>query len=166
MGRPALFKKGALTAAERQRRRRQRLRRERSDELQKIAAQRAADDRLNEYIPYPPGITYWELVPVQTPEGPREMWLPNVKPLARIAHDELTDEEIVGLVQDLVRISKARGLEIPWATLAPRSSAGVMVCDREQWRPRRAPNSAEDGKPVARKKERTASRRRSARMES
>jgi len=133
MGRPPLFKEGALTAAERQRRRRKRLRRERSDELQKIATRRDAAESLKDYIPYPPGITYWELVPVQTPEGPRKTWLPNVKPLARIAHDELTDEEIVGVVQDLIRISKARGLEIPWATLAPRSSAGVMVCYREQW---------------------------------
>ena len=115
-----------MTTAERQRRRRKRLRRERTNEQQKIAAQRAADDRLNEYIPYPPGITYWELVPVQTPEGPREMWLPNVKPLARIAHDKLTDEDIVGLMQDLIGIAKTRGLEIPWATLTPRCAAGAM----------------------------------------
>jgi hypothetical protein len=72
-----------FTAAERQRRRRKRLRRERSDELQKIATRRDAAESLKAYIPYPPGITYWELVPVQTPEGPRETWLPNMTWSAR-----------------------------------------------------------------------------------
>jgi hypothetical protein len=115
-----------MTTAERQRRRRKRLRRERTNEQQKIAARPAADERPKEHIPYPPGITYWELVPVQTTEGPREMWLPNVKPLARIAHDKLTDEDIVGLMQDLIGIAKTRGLEIPWATLTPRCAAGAM----------------------------------------
>jgi hypothetical protein len=53
----------------------------------------------------PPGITYWDLVDVITPNGKGRVWAPRTKPMARISHTELTDGEIVGLLQDLKRIT-------------------------------------------------------------
>jgi hypothetical protein len=111
-GRPPLRKKGAFTDAERQRRRRQKLRRERSDELQRIAARRMADQKLLEYVPYPPGVSYWITVKVQTADGEREVWSPQVKPPAQITHSELTDEEVLGLLRQIIDMAKRRGLAV------------------------------------------------------
>jgi hypothetical protein len=97
MGRPPIRKKGAMTAADRQRRRRK-------------PSRERAEQILKQYIPMPPGISYWDQVEVETPEGPRKVWTPRVKPLASIAHNELTDEEILELLRQLKALARQRNL--------------------------------------------------------
>jgi hypothetical protein len=80
----------------------------------------------------PPDITYWDLVDVITPNGKGRVWAPRTKPMARISHTELTDGEIVGLLQDLKRIVLMRGLTVDWDNLQPRDQAGVMECSAEE----------------------------------
>jgi hypothetical protein len=80
----------------------------------------------------PPGITYWDLVDVITPNGKGRVWAPRTKPMARISHTELTDTEIVGLLQDLKRIVLKRGLTVDWDSLQPRDQTGVMECSPDQ----------------------------------
>jgi hypothetical protein len=61
-------RQGAFTAGERQRRRRKKLRQARSAELNRMHARKARDEEAKQYIPSPPGITYWRKVTLQNGE--------------------------------------------------------------------------------------------------
>ena len=79
-------KKGASTAAERQARRRKRLRKTRSAVLNRQRAHKARDQQAEQYIPYPPGITYWRKVTLRAGET-TEIMQPKTQPLPSIAGD-------------------------------------------------------------------------------
>lgn len=110
MGRPPILKRGAMTAAERQRRRRRRLKKEQRERVGKATAARHRDEQAEKYIPYPPGITYWEKVRVQTAEGEREIFPPTTKPLAACRRD-LDDNDIAALLDGLHKeMDRRRGV--------------------------------------------------------
>jgi hypothetical protein len=96
-----------------------------------IAFNAAPGTIVRQYIPMPPGIVYYDLVEV-TPDGQQKVWVPLGKPMARIAHNSsdevLTDEEIIGLLQDLKRVVIKRGLAVDWDNLEPRSATGIADC--------------------------------------
>ncbi len=98
-----------MTDAERQHRRRKKLRRERSDELKKKYRAIARDKQAENYMPYPPGITYWKTVVVQTTDGEREIFAPKTRPLAACSTD-LEDDDILSLLFRLRKEAKRRGL--------------------------------------------------------
>lgn len=111
MGRKPIGKR-AMTPAERQRRRRKKLKRERSAEARRKERLRRRDEHALEYQTMPPGVTYWREVTVQTDEGEREVFAPVTRPLA-VCETALDDEEVRQLLRQLVRMAKARGIEIP-----------------------------------------------------
>jgi hypothetical protein len=114
MGRPTIFKKGAQTAAERQKRHRAKIRRQQladgkrdlSEERRKRLAERGQG-----YIPAPPGITYWREVTVVTPQGERKIRAPVTQPLASIATSDLRDADIAALIYVLQREQRVRAGE-------------------------------------------------------
>ncbi len=109
MGRPPVGKK-AMTPAERQRRRRKNLKRAERSERERAAIARARYESDKAYIPYPPGVHYWERLRVTTESGAIvEIWSPKRKPLAAI-HDGLDDEAVLALLDQLHGIAKKRGL--------------------------------------------------------
>ena len=108
MGRPPI-KKTAMTAAERQRRRRARLRREQGAAVTKAKRAKARDNAQANYMPMPPGLTYWRKVKVQTAEGEQEIWHPTTRPIATLP-DDLSDDDIRSLLAQLAEMVRARGL--------------------------------------------------------
>ena len=108
MGRPPLRKKGAFTAAERQARRRKRLRKTRSAVLNRQRARKARDQQAEQYIPYPPGITYWRKVTLRAGET-TEIMRSKTQPLPSIAGD-LEDDEIRSLLEQITKLARKRGL--------------------------------------------------------
>jgi hypothetical protein len=114
MGRPTIFKKGALTPAERQKRHRAKIRRQEhalgkqafiEDKRKRLAALGQG------YIPAPPGITYWRRMTVITPQGERKVYAPVTQPLASIATAELRDVDIAALIHVLQREQRVRAGE-------------------------------------------------------
>jgi hypothetical protein len=110
-GRPTLFKRGAMTAAERQKRHRKRNRKQRTDEVVRMERFMRREENAKNYIPSPPGITYWRKVRFRPNEEVEEM-LPTTRPLAQCDHD-LDDEEVLALLDQLEKIARARGLTLP-----------------------------------------------------
>ena len=109
MGHKAIGRK-AMTAAERQARRRKRLRKTRATELNHKLRLQARDARALAYIPMPPGITYWVTVKVKTPADEiTEVWSPRTRPLAAIAVD-LTDEDVRALLKQITDLARKRKL--------------------------------------------------------
>jgi hypothetical protein len=109
MGRPTLFKKGALTPAERQKRHRKKLKAERSGEVRKRIANRQREEEALQYLPAPPGITYYREVTIRPEHVGRTVWRPTRRPLAR-CDNYLEDEEIIGLLCELKYHVLKRGL--------------------------------------------------------
>jgi hypothetical protein len=106
MGRRPIFKKGAMSDAERQRRRRKKLRRQRTAEIVKRERwQRRAKNTKN-LVPYPPGITRWRKVEIKPGITISQAV---TQPLAACWRD-LTNEEISALLIQLIRLAIRRGL--------------------------------------------------------
>ena len=99
-----------MTPAERQRRRRKRLKKERTTEAKRLARLMRRDKNALAYIPAPPGITYWRQVTVLTNDGEKEIWTPTTRPLATCG--SLEDDELQSLIRQLHRIARKRGLAI------------------------------------------------------
>ncbi|HJZ89692.1 MAG TPA: hypothetical protein VKE40_02395 [Gemmataceae bacterium] len=78
MGRKPVGKK-AMTDAERQRRRRKRLRKEKLKLGKKALREQERLKAAEEYIPTPPGVTYFRELVVQTAEGERTVWVPTAR---------------------------------------------------------------------------------------
>ena len=108
MGRKPIGRR-AMTPVERQRRHRKRLRKEKTAHALKIEAARQRQISAEKYIPYPPGITYYEKVSVITPEGEQTIFVPKTRPLAA-CRDDLEDEDVVALLDQLEKIAKGLGL--------------------------------------------------------
>ena len=106
MGRNPIGKK-PMTPAERQRRRRVRLKKERSAEVRKKLAAKRRDERALSYRPMTPGITVWRKVRIKAHEE-LEIWQPKSRPLAAI--HELEDDDILVLLRDLQILATERGL--------------------------------------------------------
>ena len=71
--------KRAMTPAERQQKRRKRRKRLKKEKLalgRKAERQRQLLKAADDYLPTPPGITYWRKVTVVTPQGERDVWSP------------------------------------------------------------------------------------------
>jgi hypothetical protein len=106
--------KRAMAPAERQQKRRKRLRKEKLATGHKAEKQRRLLKAAADFMPMPPGITYWRKVTVTTPELEREVWTPTTQPLAAIdMHDGLSvlaDEDISRLLQALLEEAAKRGL--------------------------------------------------------
>lgn len=109
MGRPPIGRK-AMTPAERQRKRRGKVIRAQVAAATKGKRDRAKDKAHAAYIPKPPGLTYWEQVTVQTAEGERTAWAPKSRPLAA-CHSDLTDGDVLALLEQLEAIARERGLK-------------------------------------------------------
>jgi hypothetical protein len=128
MGRPPVFKKGPMTAAERQRRHRKKLRTQRSAEARRNIAKRNWDGNALKYMPMPPGITYWHQVAIRASQEVT-VWQPDRVPLPML-DDELDDGEIIHLLGLLNWQVEKRGLPVDWETLLPvapsRSGIGVF----------------------------------------
>lgn len=99
-----------MSAAERQRRRRERLRKEQDKAVAAGKRAMAADKARANYIPMPPGITYWRKVVVQTAEGEREVWTPETRPVATLDAVDLSDDDVMALLVKLRAVAVARGL--------------------------------------------------------
>ena len=108
MGRNPTGKK-PMTPAERQRRRRARLKKERSAEVRKKLAAKRRDESALLYKPIPPGITVWRKVRVKAHEEV-EIWQPTSRPLATFSHENLEDDDILALLRDLRILATKRGL--------------------------------------------------------
>ena len=98
MSRKSLYQK-PMTPAERQRRHRAKTKRELLKLGSKAERQRRLAKAAEQYIPMPPGVTYWREVTVVTPEGERTVWNPHTQPLAAVMAGKLSAAEIVGLIQ-------------------------------------------------------------------
>jgi hypothetical protein len=109
MPRPPIGKK-AMTPAERQRRRRKKLRKEQSNDWRCRERLMLREKKARNYIPMPPGITFWRKVEVQTAEGPDTIFTPTTRPLAKCETD-LDDDEIVALLTQLRDLAEKRGLD-------------------------------------------------------
>src|SRR5438105_4715765 len=112
MGRPPLRKKGPMTAAERQQRRRARLKREKLKLGTKAERQRQRLKMAETYIPAPPGVTYWRAVTIETADGPTRTAVPITRPLAALPWAELEDADVVALLERLLGQAKIRGIDV------------------------------------------------------
>jgi hypothetical protein len=129
-GRPPIGKK-AMTAAERQRRRRKTLAKQKTSiatkAIRAMARQKTADD----YIPAPPGITYWSRCEVRLVDGTLKTILePKTKPLAA-CDTNLDDDDVLALIRRLGTMAKQRGL-IDSARAAldqGGGTSGIGVCN-------------------------------------
>jgi hypothetical protein len=102
----------AMTAAERQARRRKRLRKERDAEWKRKERLRRREKNARDYIPTPPGVTYWRQVRVVTPEGEeRDVWAPRTRPLAACRND-LEDDDVRALLFALHTLARQRGINL------------------------------------------------------
>jgi hypothetical protein len=111
MPRPPIGKK-AMTPAERQRKRRKRLKKERSAEWHHRERQRKRRAAAETHAPMPPGIYYWRAVRVRAEDGEVvEIRQPHAAPLAAV-RDDLTDDEVLALLDELHGIAQRRGLDL------------------------------------------------------
>jgi hypothetical protein len=127
-GRPPLGKQ-AMTAAERQRRRRKKLAKQKSSNqakaLRAIARQKNADS----YMPVPPGITFWRRAKVRLDDGCiMETSLPIQKPLAS-CETTLDDDDVLALIRRLGAVAKRRGIlsKAKAALESGGGDSGVMI---------------------------------------
>jgi hypothetical protein len=105
MGRKPIGRK-AMTATERQRRRRKRLRKEKLKAGKKAERERRLLKEAEDYIPTPPGLTYWVKVQVSG----REILQPTTQPLAAMRWRELRDEDLQSLIEQARReLDRRRG---------------------------------------------------------
>lgn len=112
MGRRPIGKK-AMTAAERQRRRRAQLRLKSLKVGSKAERQKRQLKAAGKYIPIPPGFTFWRYEDVIGVDGkPRRIIAPMSKPLAAIALTFVDDADIGALVRLLVQEAERRGLTL------------------------------------------------------
>ncbi len=111
MGRKPIGKL-AMTAAQRQRKRRRKLKGKRSAELRAKDAARRREKMLEGYIPSPPGITYWKHVEIRPEHVGRQICQPATRPLAS-CQNELSNEDVIALIQRLYRQCQRRGIPIP-----------------------------------------------------
>jgi hypothetical protein len=93
MGRKPVGKK-AMTAAERQQRRRKKLRRQKLKLARKAEKEKTLLKNRQDYVPTPPGITYWVKVHI---EG-REILQPTTHPLPSMYWRELRDEDLHSVI--------------------------------------------------------------------
>lgn len=125
MGRKPIGKR-PMTDAERQQRRRKKLRKAKLKLGKKAIREKKLAAAANEYIPTPPGITYWRRVKVQTVAGERIIWQPTTRPLASVNWSELTEDDLATLAEHLEsekkRRQKGSGLAV---------GGGVGVCSAE-----------------------------------
>jgi hypothetical protein len=119
MGRKPIGRK-AMTAAERQRRRREKLRKEKLKLGRKAERERKRLKAAEDYIPAPPGITYWVKVQV----GGREIWQPKTHPLPSMYWHELRDEDLRSLIEQATR-----ELDYRQRTGRRGTSSGLLVCE-------------------------------------
>jgi hypothetical protein len=103
-----------MTPAERQKRRRARLRKERTAEVKRSERLRYRAKAAASYIPMPPGITYWRRVTVVTPDGERQVWAPTARPLAA-CDNNLDDDDVRALLFALHKIAAKRGIDVATA---------------------------------------------------
>jgi len=122
MGRKPIGKR-AMTPAQRQRRRRKKLRANLSSELRRLERNKRRAEALKEWLPVPPGITYWRTVQV---ERGGEILQPITRPLA-VCQRELDDDEVLALIRQLHFIAKQRGIEIPEFEFSAWEGGGVSV---------------------------------------
>ena len=135
MGRPSIGTR-AMTAAERQQRRRKILDAEKSVVVRKAQRAKRRAEEAERYIPYPPGVTYWHKVNVAV-QDEREIlvWRPETRPLAA-CQASIENEDVLALLRQLGRMAAVRGI-LPTAEQAfrdgvesrkdPMASGGFMV---------------------------------------
>lgn len=128
MGRPPLRKKGPMTAAERQRRRRARLKREKLKLGMKAERKKRLLKKAETYIPIPPGITYWRPVTIETTNGPMQTTVPVTRPLASLPWQDLEDADVVALLERLLGQAKLRGIDVS-AITPDTETTGLMRCE-------------------------------------
>jgi hypothetical protein len=119
MGRKPVGKK-AMTDAERQRRRRKKARKEKLKLGKKAEKEKKRLKNADDYIPTPPGITYWYRVQV----GERTLWAPTTQPLASVKWGELREEDLRCLIE-----MAGRELECRAKGVANVNGGGVSVCN-------------------------------------
>jgi len=108
-GRPPIGKK-AMTAAERQRRRRKGLAAQKSADVTKAIRAKARQKTAETYIPTPPGITYWRYCEVRLADGAlKKVAAPETKPLAA-CHTDLDADDILALIRRLGTMANQFGL--------------------------------------------------------
>lgn len=129
MGRQPIGK-AAMTAAERQRRRRRKLRQGRRFEIDKKHRAMAREREAERYIPTPPGITHWEHVPTVTADGSRrKVWAPVTKPLATCAAN-LDDDDVLVLLVSLAQVAVDRGIDPEeWVARAGEAERRAWAAD-------------------------------------
>lgn len=108
MGRPPIGKR-AMSDAERQRRRRARLAKEHKTVIARKLRFKQREEAAVNYVPTPPGVTYWTQVVIETPCGPKAIFSPTTRPLAACAAD-LEDEDVLALLQQVTHLAKSRRL--------------------------------------------------------
>jgi hypothetical protein len=124
MGRKPVNRK-AMTDAERQRRRRKRLRAEKLKLGRQAEKERCLLKAAEDYIPMPPGITYWVRVRV----GDRDVLQPTTHPLPSVSWHELRDEDLYSLIDQARRELERRGWPERVEPPPPVETDTVMVSD-------------------------------------
>jgi hypothetical protein len=128
MPRPPIGKR-AMTPAERQRRRRKKLRKEKLALGSRAENERRRLKAAETYMLMPPGITYWREVEVLTADGPRKILTPTTKPLPSLQVSDLDDSDVIQLLRQLTRAAIARGLLKPGepVPVMPMEDAGAKA---------------------------------------
>lgn len=122
MGRKPLKKK-AMTDAERQARRRKKVRDEKLKTGRKAEAQKKLLKAATQYVPCPPGITYYEEITAKLEDGTfRKVWVPKQRPLATVDWRELSDADLEELIATATERLRRRRAGLP-----EMSGAGVGV---------------------------------------
>ena len=135
MGRPPIGKK-AMTPAERQARRRKRLDKEAGAAVAKAKRAKRLAEEAERYIPYPPGVTYWQQVNVAV-QDEREVlvWRPETRPLAA-CQSTIENEDVLALLKQLARMAAVRDILLAAeqafhdgveSRKDPMASGGLMV---------------------------------------
>lgn len=109
MGRAPIGKK-AMTPAERQRRRRKRLRKEALSEATQGKRAAARQKARAKFMPMPVGFVYWREVTLEALERTTVL-APTTRPLAA-CHGDLTDDDVLALLNELHSIAESRGLDL------------------------------------------------------
>ncbi|OAI51860.1 hypothetical protein AYO44_16875 [Planctomycetaceae bacterium SCGC AG-212-F19] len=112
MGRKPKGRK-AMTDAERQRRRRKRLRSEKLKLGRKAERQKKWLKTAGDYIPTPPGITYWEKVTIRTTDGERTLWQPKTRPAAAVEWNDAEDTDVLAVLEATLQEARRRSLPMP-----------------------------------------------------
>ena len=117
-----------MTAAERQKKRRRKLQKEQGAERSRKERLKARQKAAEDYVPMPPGITYWRRTlvvkadgtrgPGVPPEGDVYMLQPETRPLAACESDLLDDDDIRALLYRLRALAHERGIDADPASLA------------------------------------------------